>query len=36
MPRKTKAVKQEPQVDIGAEIIDSLRELEKQTRITVD
>ena len=36
MPRKTKAVKQEPQVDIGAEIFASLRELEKLKGIPVD
>ena len=36
MARKTKAAKQEPQVDIGAEIFDSLRELEKQKGIPVD
>ena len=36
MPRKTKAVKQEPQVDIGAEIFASLWELEKLKGIPVD
>ncbi len=36
MARKTKAAKQEPQVDIGAEIFDSLRELEKLKGIPVD
>ncbi len=35
MARKTKAVKQEPQVDIGAEIFASLRELEKLKGIPV-
>ena len=36
MARKTKAVKQEPQVDVGAEIFASLRELEKIKGIPVD
>ena len=36
MARKTKAAKQEPQVDIGAEIFASLRELEKLKGIPVD
>ena len=36
MARKTKAAKQEPQVDVGAEIFASLRELEKLKGIPVD
>ena len=36
MARKTKAVKQEPQVDVGAEIFASLRELEKVKGIPVE
>ena len=36
MARKTKAVKAEPQVDVGAEIFASLRELEKIKGIPVD
>ena len=36
MARKTKAVKQEPQIDVGAEIFASLRELEKLKGIPVD
>ena len=36
MARKTKAVKQEPQVDVGAEIFASLRELEKVKGIHVE
>ena len=36
MARKTKAAKQEPQVDIGAEIFASLRDLEKIKGIPVD
>ena len=36
MARKTKAAKQEPQIDVGAEIFASLRELEKLKGIPVD
>ena len=36
MARKTKAAKAEPQVDVGAEIFASLRELEKLKGIPVD
>ena len=36
MARKTKAAKQEPQVDVGAEIFASLRDLEKVKGIPVD
>ena len=36
MARKTKAAKAEPQVDVGAEIFASLRELEKIKGIPVD
>ena len=36
MARKTKAAKQEPQVDVGAEIFASLRELEKVKGIPVE
>ena len=36
MARKTKAAKQEPQIDVGAEIFASLRELEKLKGIPID
>ena len=36
MARKTKAAKQEPQIDVGADIFASLRELEKLKGIPVD
>ena len=36
MARKAKAAKQEPQIDVGAEIFASLRELEKLKGIPVD